>query len=385
MIIDSHAYCFEPADDPAGHADSETHRRWIQASYSVHHQPAIRLRDLARMPEATTALDPTGAHDLDHLPDRNLRFDGDEGRVLWEHDGETYTKYFYPPNLVNGAYTPMSLISEMDYAGVDLALLHTNPMLGAGEGYAEFLRDCIEAYPDRLRAMAPVDESRIADEPDLMLSRVERAIREHRLHALKFNASLAYMGCLDPWDDGPYRPFWQAMTSLGIPIFFTLGSRPSTIRGEASAQSEETSYLEELQTLVRWMNRYPDTICSITHGFPYRMYRDGNRINLPSAVWEPFENQNCHMEVCFPVRVGDWFDFPYKEVQSSLAEMVDKIGARRLLWGTDMPFQNRFCTYRQSRDWIEKYCGFLSEKDLAWIMGGTASQILSLGATDRLR
>jgi len=23
-----------------------------------------------------------------------------------------------------------------------------------------------------------------------------------------------------------------------------------------------------------------------------------------------------------------------------------------------MLFQNRFCTYRQSRDWIEKYCTF---------------------------
>jgi hypothetical protein len=43
-----------------------------------------------------------------------------------------------------------------------------------------------------------------------------------------------------------------------------------------------------------------------------------------------------------------------------------------------MPFQNRFCTYRQSRDWIEKYCGFLSEDDLGLIMGGTAARVLGI-------
>jgi hypothetical protein len=43
-----------------------------------------------------------------------------------------------------------------------------------------------------------------------------------------------------------------------------------------------------------------------------------------------------------------------------------------------MPFQNRHCTYRQSRDHIEKYCDFLNQDDLDLIMGGTASRILGL-------
>ena len=84
------------------------------------------------------------------------------------------------------------------------------------------------------------------------------------------------------------------------------------------------------------------------------------------------------MEVCFPVRIGDTFDFPYREVFPTIQSMVEHIGADRLLWGTDMPFQNRHCTYRQSRDHIEKYCDFLSQDDLDLIMGGTASRILGL-------
>jgi len=58
--------------------------------------------------------------------------------------------------------------------------------------------------------------------------------------------------------------------------------------------------------------------------------------------------------------------------------MLRRIGAAQLLWGTDMPFQNRFCTYRQSRSWIEKHCAFIGRDDLARIMGGTAARILGL-------
>ena len=376
MIIDSHAYCFASANSRAGYDDTQMHNRWIQASYAIHHQPAVRLSDRKIVPEAARALDPGARHDLDNLPDRQLRFDSAEGRVLWEFEGDTYTKYFYPPNLRNGEYTPESLISEMDNAGVDSALLHTNPMLGRGAEYSAYLSTCIARYPDRLRSMAPVEEYRVAADPDAMIAEVDGAIRECRLHALKFNASLSYLGCPDPWDDGPYRPFWEAVTTLNIPVFFTLGSRPASLRAGDTVADEEKSYIDELQTLVRWMNRYPQAVCSVTHGFPYRMYLKGNRVALPESVWAPFENPNCHMEVCFPVRVGDLFDYPYAEVRSVLQEMADRIGPERLLWGTDMPFQNRFCTYRQSRAWIENYCEFLSEDDMDWIMGKTVSKIL---------
>ena len=58
--------------------------------------------------------------------------------------------------------------------------------------------------------------------------------------------------------------------------------------------------------------------------------------------------------------------------------MVEQIGADRLLWGTDMPFQNRFCTYRQSREWIERYSTFLEPGQLAALMGGTAARLLRI-------
>ena len=95
----------------------------------------------------------------------------------------------------------------------------------------------------------------------------------------------------------------------------------------------------------------PTPRSSITHGFTGAHLIVGDRIEVPDGLWEPFRDRpNLNIEVSFPVRIGDLFDYPWTVRQPVLEEMVEKIGADRLLWGTDMPFQNRFCTYRQSRE-----------------------------------
>ena len=373
MIVDSHVYTFLPADDPRGYSSVEEHMARVQASNARHHQPAFRLSDCA--PSSSMVLNPEGAYDLDGLPDLDFRLDREAGRVVWTVDGEDHTKHYYPPNLRNLEFTPHSLIGEMDYAGVDVALVHTDAMLVRDSGY---LAESVSLYPDRLRAMAPVDEWRIPGETDAVIAELTTAITDHGLHAIKFNMPLAAPDGSGSWDDGPYRPFWEAATALGVPVFFTLGTGSSKTRLVTSVEEQRHGYLEELATVTRWMERYPDAICSLTHGFPWRVFLEGDRIVLPDAIWAPFDNPNLSLEVCFPVRLGDLFDYPYREVWPTLQAMAERIGADQLLWGTDMPFQNRFCTYRQSRHWIEKYCSFLSESELDAIMGGTAARILGL-------
>ena len=376
MIIDSHAYCFQPGDAPAGFASPEEHLAWIQAAQTLHHQPAWRVRD--RAPASSEMLGAESPSDWSNLPDLNFRIDRDRGRVVWTIDGEDFTKQFFPPNLRNLEFTPHSLIAEMDYADVDVALLHTNPMLGRDTA---FLADCIRKYPDRLRAMAPVDEWRIASEPDAVIDELRTAIAQHKLHAIKFNTRPAYAQSSDPWDDGPYRPFWEAAVELDVPIFFTLGAGPGSAALASDGSQFIEGYLNEQRVLIDWMDRYPNTVCALTHGFPWRVFLNDDRVELADSVWLPFENPNLSLEVCFPVRIGDLFDYPYQEVHPTLEQLVERIGSQRLHWGTDMPFQNRFCTYRQSRRWIEHSCDFLNTEQVADIMGRTASRILNLEET----
>ena len=161
MIIDSHAYCFQPGTHSAGFSTPAEHLAWIQTAQGLHHQPAWRVND--RTPASSAGLGERHPNDSSNLPDVDFRIDNERGRVVWTIDGEDRSKQFYPPNLRNLEYTPHSLIAEMDYAGVDHALLHTNPMLGRD---TTFLAECVQHYPDRLHSMAPVDEWRIIDETD---------------------------------------------------------------------------------------------------------------------------------------------------------------------------------------------------------------------------
>ena len=381
MIIDSHAYCFEPADSPRGYASSREHLLTVQQAQAGHHQPAFRLRDRAAGP--SDVLDPSGG-DLADLPDLNFRIDHAAGRVLWDYRGDTYTKHFYPPNLRNLEFTPDSLIGEMDYAGIDKVLLHTNAMLGRSN---EYQAECIRRFPDRILSMALLDERQIHTDVDSVIAGVTAAIEDLGLHAIKFN-SAGYTVSDQPWDSGPYAPFWDAVSTLGVPVFLTLCTGPARASEAHPDPAGQQSYLGELRILTRLMNRHPHLLCNITHGFPWRVYRDGDRITLPDAIWAPFENPNLSLEVCFPVRIGDIFDYPYREVWPTLAAMVERIGPSRLMYGTDMPFQNRFCTYRQSRHWLERHfapSAGLSSDDLALIMGGTAARVLGVNEKEQPR
>ena len=380
MILDSHAYCFEPLDGPRGYSSSEEHMRWVQAAHAAHHQPALRIPD-GRVGRSDV-LDPAGTRDLDDLPNLGFRVDKARGRAVWTWEGREYTKYFLPPNLRDTEFTPFGLDCEMHHAGVDAVLLHTDPTLVRDSSY---LGEIVRRFPGRIFSMAPVEEWRIIAETDAVIAETVGAVEKDGLHGVKFIPPLCYLAGDQAWDDGPYRPFWEAVVGLGVPIFFTLGAGPGALEGGMrSSREEQRGYLGEHRILMRWMERYPDAVCSLTHGFPWRTFLDGGNkaIALPDEIWEPFTGGNCHLEVCFPVRLGDIFDYPYREVWPTLAAMVERIGAGHLLWGTDMPFQNRFCTYRQSRRWIEvpfaQWSG-LGADELAQIMGGTAARLLGVG------
>ena len=383
MVIDSHLYCFEALDGARGYSSSEEHLKWAQACHASHHQPTMRIPDGADGP--SEILDPEGTFQAHKLPDVDFGLDKERGRVAWSWEGREYTKYFLPPNQTNCESTPHSLDCEMHYAGIDAALMHTDPMLVRDSSY---LGEIVQAFPGRFYSMVPVDEWRIIGETDEVITETVRAIEEHRLHAIKFIPPLCYLTGGEPWDDGPYRRFWEAVVQLGVPVFFTLGTGPDDFgRRERSKAEQRRGYLDEQTILMRWMERYPDVVCSLTHGFPWRTFLDDNgNFELPGELWEPFRGENCNLEVCFPVRIGDLFDYPYREVWPAIEAMVEHIGAQHLLWGTDMPFQNRFCTYRQSRKWLEVPCAKaigLSNEEIGLMMGGTCARLLGIDGPNR--
>jgi predicted TIM-barrel fold metal-dependent hydrolase len=61
--------------------------------------------------------------------------------------------------------------------------------------------------------------------------------------------------------------------------------------------------------------------------------------------------------------------------------MKNLFGAHRLVWGSDMPNVERFCTYKQSLDYVRRYCPFLTAREKDLILGDTCAAFYGIGAT----
>jgi hypothetical protein len=125
MIIDGHAYCFPPLGEANGFATREEHLRYLQREMADHHQPAWRLRD--RAPGSNRMLADPQEDTLTGLTQVNFR-SGGYGRFVWTVDGEDYAKQYLPPYLTHLAHSPEMLVAQMDYVGIDRAVLHATPI-----------------------------------------------------------------------------------------------------------------------------------------------------------------------------------------------------------------------------------------------------------------
>ena len=364
MIIDGHAYCFPSLSSSSGYASPEEKMRRFQRELGGHHQPVWRVRDRAPA-DASSLVDP----DTDEL--REVEWNYEAKRFTWTYDGETYAKQYFPPMLHNQESSPEQLIAEMDYVGVDMALLHTSPHLGRLNDY---LADAAKRYPSRLMWLVSVPDAEIPRDPDAAIRQVDQYIKAGGASYQFFTKHYYELGNTEPWDDGAMRPFWEAVTAMKVPIHFTVQA-PHRVRYTAD---ERESYLEQQSILLRWMERYPDVTVVMTHGLPWSAFMEGDRITFPDAIWDVFKAPRLNMHLLFPIQLGGKWEYPWKEAEPTVKECLEHIGADRLIWGTDMPMVARFCTYRQTLDQYRVHCEFLSDGEREAITGGTVARVMGV-------
>ena len=374
MIVDGHNYCVPQLDGANGYPTVEAKLRAVHAELGGHHQPVWRVRDRAPS-DNSTLIDP----DSGEL--RDVQWTRDLGRLAWTVDGETYTKQYLPPMLDNLECPPEVLIREMDYAGVDVGLLHTYSMLGSPGSLNGYLRDATDRFPDRLYRLITMAESEIPADPGAAIKTVEAEVAGGGVSGLQYIPGFyseptgGQERRTDSWDGDAMRPFWDAVASMKLPVYFTLiGGRGSQLY----ERSWQQTYLDEQRVLMGWMERYPEQTVVITHGLPWRSFLDGDRIRFPDEIWQVFESPRCHLQLLIPIQMGGMWEYPWKEAEPTVQECVQRIGADRLIWGTDIPMVGRFCTYRQARDQFRTHCDFLTDDERRDILGGTAARVMGL-------
>ncbi len=367
MLFDSHAYCFPRLDGDGGFDDPDEFRRHLQFATARHHQPVWNTGD-GSPADASDLVDSPDSPSLYSLKEAGFHAAG-HGRFEWNGAGGTYVKQWLPPSVSDMAYPPERLIAEMDYAGVDVALLHRTPYLGLGN---DFIVDCVRRFPGRLLGLAHTPEWLVASDPGAAAREVVSAVREGGLSGLQFlPPQMDLYNDYGAWDREEFLPFWDAVVDAGVPVFFSLNPRRQPLL---------ESYLAEHETLRRWMKRYAGAPVVMTHGLSWKFWVSEDSLDVPDEVWETFDGNGLMLQLMFPIAVAINFDYPMPQMRPFLKKCLDRVGAERLMWGTDMPMVMRDWTYRQNINFIRDYCDFLSPKDSDMFFGGTIAGLLGVDA-----
>jgi len=225
----------------------------------------------------------------------------------------------------------------------------------AGHLYGElnsFLARAVQKHPTRFWALAQVSEWRLRHRSQR--KRLALAIDEERLHGLYFETVMpALLGrCLRP------EPAGVLGRHLGR-------THPGSVHGSTA--------------LARWLRRYPDVPCLLTHGITHTYFQRGNKVTVPEEIWEILTAPNLRLEILFPIQDGGSLEYPYAERWPLIRQFYERLGPEKLIWGSDMPNVERHCTYRQSLDYVRNHCDFIPSRHMDLICGENIKQLM--GAT----
>src|SRR5262245_28651428 len=330
-IVDCHGHVFPPLAGASGFPSPEAHLVHQQRAMHVHgNQPYRRLRDHAIVTERPlwAADDPSERGRATEVRFRVGRF----GRFEWEGAGEHYYVQFLPPHMQDLSAPPEGMVAEMDYAGVATAVLQNDHIYGH---LAEYFADAARRWPGRFIGLAQVDEPFAYRDEELRA--LEQQVRRLGMRGLYFTMTGFFgNGYRVLPDDPTFDPLWRMVAGLELPVFWV-----------HAATSPAGDYRDEMRRLRRIVDRHPAIRHVLVHGVPTSLYADeADRVAWPAEVVDVLEGP-VWTEVLYPIAWGGRMPYPYARAQDHFRQTYDRLGPRKLLWGSDMPNVGRYCTYRQ--------------------------------------
>ncbi len=362
-IIDGHGHIFPPLGEACGFADVETHRLYQQHAMHLHgNQPVRRLRDHEIVEERHlwAADDPSEEGRAQGVDFRV----GPNGRFTWESDGERYYVQFLPPSLQDMHAPADFMIAQMDLAGIKSVVLQNDHIYG---NLAEYFADAMERYPGRFYGLAQVEEAFAHD--DKQIEELEHQVRALGMRGLYVNLSGFFRnGFKEYYTAHSYRPFWDKVQALKIPVFWVFWTK-SPIGG----------FVDEMSHFRAWLERYADVPSVFVHGIPSNLFADqDDRLTFPDALAGILDDFPVYTEVLYPIMWGARYDYPFARAHNHIRQIYDRFGPDKLIWGSDMPNVERYCTYRQSLTCVLNYCDFLPSIDQEKIFGKNIHALLQL-------
>ncbi len=272
------------------------------------------------------------------------------------------TQQLFPPYGAETRFTPEMLVANLDWAGVDKAVLLQGPFYGECNWYA---LDAIRAYPGRLAGLAYLDPW----EGDAR-SAFEWILQAGLFKGVKLECSLptGLIG-LHPGArlDAPEIAWlWDALESRGLVLVLDLGGI-----GSASYQTGAVRQIAE---------SHPRLKIVIAHlGQP----RPGMEADPPlRQAWQDQIDLGRLPNVWFDCASLPAFfpgeEYPFPSAGSYLRRVIEQLGPSKILWGTDQPGLLTSASLPQLVAMIRRHLEFLPPADRDLILGGNAASIYSI-------
>ena len=365
MIIDSHTHIFEKWSGACGLPSRALHWRYLQKNLCRPAAKVFRQRDGA--PSTAAHLFHPGTTAWNGLRDDIDFRVGPYGRIEFTVEGEDHYLQYMPVGMAQIESTPEFMITQMNAAGVDHCVLQAGFTYGYMNDYNALAQ---RQYHKRFTGLLHVDEPR-ADQEHWM-SETRRAIEQLGLKGLFFQLEHFSRYGFDVWfDDRRFDGFWSLIEQHRLPVVFEIASIP---------RYDRASCLEVFGRLAEMLDRYPNLTWVIGSAPSVQFFATGGRWEFPAEIERVYRHDNTLLEICFPITWGGVWDYPFPEAQALLSDLRNQLGAEKLVWGSDMPNVERFCTYKQSLDYVRHHCDFLSAREIDLVLGGNLKRVLELPA-----
>ena len=360
VVFDVHAHCFPPLGERQPGEDMELRLRAHQ--YHQHTRGAagtprrwgvFRIRDNVQLHEALMLGEADGESWMPHVDFRIAPF----GRTEFTHEGEDYRIQWLPPTMVDSSSPPDLMIAQMDYVGVNKAIIQHDRVYGRLDDY---LADCMKQYPDRFAALAQVDEW-IGGQPE-QIERVRHQIEDLGFSGLYFATEAFFVTDFSMGlNDRSLEPLWDLVGELGVPVFWYTSSQ---------VRPKLESYLKELRELTIWARNHPHIPAVLTHALDTLQWNPPtDPLHLHSDLIALVQSPNMQMELFLLALTLVGEDAVTSDNVSKLVlSLIDELGVEKLLWGSDMPCCERHLPYIEWLDMIRQ-ADFLTPQQIEAMLG----------------
>jgi predicted TIM-barrel fold metal-dependent hydrolase len=204
--------------------------------------------------------------------------------------------------------------------------------------------DVLRQYPQQFVGVARVNPESPAAPDDL-----SRLVEEQKFQGVRLSPADDATG---DWIRGPLMPpLWKRCHDLNVPMTILAG----------------TSRMPDIAPLV---DRFPELKIVIDH-----------MADCPPD--QPQELKKLLALARYPrvfVKISHTWSvskraYPYPDALAQVKKLYDRFGPQRLMWGTDWPIVEKYCTYAKALTIARDEMAFLNEEDKSWVLGRTAERV----------